>query len=84
MKDRPQTPPIEQFDLVHTCRECSRVCLNNCEWEEAADLKINLEDSSLSYGICPSCIKETFPDCPTKFFRRELDFEDVSDLVPVT
>jgi hypothetical protein len=79
----PPTASVDKFDLIHTCRSCSQVCLNTGEWQNASELEIDLDDSSLSYGICPTCIKQTFPDCPTKFFRRDMDFDDASDLVPV-
>jgi len=79
------TPPtIEPFDLVHTCRKCNRVCLQTGQWVDADTIEINLEDSSLSHGICPKCIRATNPDFSTQMFKKvdgEMVILDATDLV---
>ena len=78
------SPTLQEFDLVHTCRKCSRICVNKGEWVEPHELKIKLDDSSLSHGMCPSCIREENPEMNTQMFRKvdgEMTIIDATDLV---
>jgi len=83
----PQTEPtkiLKEFDLVHTCRKCNRVCLTKGERVEPDDLNLNLDVSSLSHGICPTCIRQDNPEMNTKMFRKvdgEMNIIDATDLV---
>ena len=78
------TSTIHRYDLVHTCRNCDRVCLEKGKWVEATEIEINLNDSSLSHGICPQCIRDTNPDFSTQMFKKvdgEMVILDATDLV---
>ena len=84
-KMKNSNPTIEKFDLVHTCRKCDRVCLEKGKWVDASEVEINLDDSSLSHGICPQCIRAANPDFSTQMFKKvdgELVILDATDLVP--
>ncbi len=77
-------PGIEQYDLVHTCRKCNHVCLDKSTWVDAREVDINLDDSSLSHGICPDCIRMENPNVSTQMFRQvdgEMVMADATDLV---
>lgn len=80
----PATSIVQKFDLIHTCRKCDRVCLEKGKWVAAAEIKINLDASSLSHGICPQCIRATNPDFSTQMFKKvddEMMVLDATDLV---
>ncbi|MGB0581422.1 MAG: hypothetical protein ACPGVU_17120 [Limisphaerales bacterium] len=84
MNELNTTLTIEQYDLVHTCRKCDRVCLEKGNWVDADKIEINLEDSSLSHGICPNCIRAANPDFSTQMFKKvdgEMVILDATDLV---
>lgn len=69
---------------MHTCRKCNQVCLDKENWVEADSVDIDLGDSSLSHGICPSCIRKENPEVNTKMFRKvdgEMVILDATDLV---
>lgn len=78
------TKDLKEFDLVHTCRKCNRVCLTKGEWVDASELDVVLDDSSLSHGICPTCIRQENPEMNTQMFRKvdgEMTIIDATDLV---